>query len=203
MICLQDAAVFVDRKPPDVIPFDSLVDLGAEDGFTISLLRAVDFRGGRTLPGAGATRADPKGCASVGWQRMALFSLFIAPDAKNILKPSSSFEGMAGKFVVSPIVYEIVFQFYRSEVRTWAEDVGRWRDARRVISAHFPICEGNNNANPFNRGASPVARFVRAFDWAKSTDAAPVEYVDRDDLASLELVVGALRFIRAVPVPTE
>jgi len=73
----------------------------------------------------------------------ALFSLFIAPDAKNILKPSSSFEGMAGKFVVSPIVYEIVFQFYRSEVRTWAEDVGRWRDARRVISAHFPICEGN------------------------------------------------------------
>ena len=51
--------------------------------------------------------------------------------------------------------------------------------------------------------ASPVARFVRAFDWAKSTDAAPVEYVDRDDLASLELVVGALRFIRAVPVPTK
>jgi hypothetical protein len=48
-----------------------------------------------------------------------------------------------------------------------------------------------------------VARFVRAFDWAKSTNAAPVEYVDRDDLASLELVVGALRFIRAVPVPTE
>ena len=133
----------------------------------------------------------------------ALFSLFIAPDAKNILKPSSSFEGMAGKFVVSPIVYEIVFQFYRSEVRAWAEDVGRWRDARRVISAHFPICEGNNNGNPFNRGASPVARFVRAFDWAKSTNAAPVEYVDRDDLASLELVVGALRFIRAVPVPTE
>ena len=108
----------------------------------------------------------------------ALFSLFIAPDAKNILKPSASFEGMAGKFVVSPIVYEIVFQFYRSEVRTWAEDVGRWRDARRVISAHFPICEANNNmiGNPFNRGASPVARFVRAFDWAKSTDAAPVDF---------------------------
>ena len=202
-VLVTDAAVFVDRKPPDVIPFDSLVDLGAEDGFTISLLRAVDFRGGRTLPGAGATRADPKGCASVGWKRMALFSPFIAPDAKNILKPSSSFEGMTGKFVVSPIVYEIVFQFYRSEVRAWAEDVGRWRDARRVISAHFPICEGNNNVNPFNRGASPVARFVRAFDWAKSTDAAPVEYVDRDDLASLELVVGALRFIRAVPVPTK
>ena len=73
-VLVTDAAVFVDRKPPDVIPFDSLVDLGAEDGFTISLLRAVDFRGGRTLPGAGATRADPKGCASVGWKRMV--SLF-------------------------------------------------------------------------------------------------------------------------------
>jgi hypothetical protein len=76
-VLVTDAAVFVDRKPPDVIPFDSLVDLGAEDGFTISLLRAVDFRGGRTLPGAGATRADPKGMRIRGLETHGEFILIL------------------------------------------------------------------------------------------------------------------------------
>ena len=53
------------------------------------------------LWGGGGSRAmDPAGCAGVGWRRMALFSLFIAPDAKNILQPAASFRGLAGNFVV-------------------------------------------------------------------------------------------------------
>ena len=223
-VLVTDAAVYVDDQPPEVIPRSSLVDLGAPDGFTISLLRALDFRGGRTLPGADVTREDPDGCAKVGWKRMALFSLFIAPDAKNILKPDASFQGLAGKFVVSPIVYVIVFQHYRKEVLTWVNSIGRdWGGADRVIGAHFPVCErdamkrpgfggmfGAATTNPFDRvrggggegsrgGGSPVKRFTRAFAWAATAADAPAEYVDVDDLASLELVARFARFVRAVP----
>jgi len=100
-VLVTDAAVFVGPDPPAVIPRESLVDLGAEDGFTIRLLRAGNYRGGRDLAGGGGDRAaDPAGCAGVGWRRMVLFSLFIAPDAKNILQPAASFRGLAGNFVV-------------------------------------------------------------------------------------------------------
>ena len=34
------------ESAPDVIPEESLVDLGAEDGFTIRLLRLGNYRGG-------------------------------------------------------------------------------------------------------------------------------------------------------------
>ena len=224
-VFITDAAVYVKDEPPEVIPSRALVDLGAPDGFTISLLRALDFRGGRTLPGADVTRADPDGCAKVGWKRMALFSLFIAPDAKNILKPDASFAGLAGKFVVSPIVYVIVFQHYRKEVLTWVNAIGRdWGGADRVIGAHFPVCErdaikrpgfiggmfGAAMTNPFDSvrggggggssgGGTPVKRFTRAFAWAATAADAPAEYVDVDDLASLELVARFARFVRAVP----
>ena len=224
-VFITDAAVYVRDEPPEVIPNKALVDLGAPDGFTISLLRALDFRGGRALPGADVTRADPDGCAKVGWKRMALFSLFIAPDAKNILKPDESFAGLAGKFVVSPIVYVIVFQHYREEVLTWVDAIGRdWGGADRVIGAHFPVCErdaikrpgfiggmfGAAMTNPFDSvrggggggssgGGTPVKRFTRAFAWAATAADAPAEYVDVDDLASLELVARFARFVRAVP----
>jgi hypothetical protein len=119
---------------------------------------------------------------------MALFSLFIAPDAKNILNPERSFRGMAGKFVVSPIVFNVVFQFYREEVAAWAEKVSRW-NAERVIASHFPVPESASSAD-----------FLRAFDFAKSPDAIPAEYVDAEnDLASLNLVVRILAAINAVP----
>lgn len=82
----------VGESAPNVIPEESLVDLGAEDGFTIRLLRLGNYRGGQNLPGAGGDRdANRRACARIGWQRMALFSLFIAPDAKNILRPGDSF----------------------------------------------------------------------------------------------------------------
>ena len=72
VVLVTDAAVYVGESAPDVIPEESLVDLGAEDGFTIRLLRLGNYRGGRNLPGAGGDRdADPAGCAAIGWQRMA------------------------------------------------------------------------------------------------------------------------------------
>ena len=191
MLC-TDAAVFVGESPPDIIPSDSLVDLGDEDGFTIRLLRLGNYRGGRALPGAGADRTtDPDTCATVGWQRMALFSLFIAPDAQSILRPADSFAGLAGKFVVSPIVFAVVFQFYRREVAAWADAVGSWEDAELIISGHFPVYRGE--------GKGAVRLFVKAFEWARSDDRPPAEYVNPKDLASLELVVRILRALKAVP----
>ena len=41
--------------------------------------------------------------------------------------------------------------------------------------------------------------FTRAFAWAATANDAPAEYVDVDDLASLELVARFARFVRAVP----
>ena len=189
-VLVTDAAVYVSECPPEIIPRDALVDLGAEDGFTIRLLRLGNYRGGRNLPGAGGDRAvDPDACAAIGWRRMALFSLFIAPDAKNILAPEESFAGLANRFAVSPIVFEVVFQFYRDEVAAWARDVAAWKDAERVVSAHFPAYEGKDAAE----------KFAKAFEWAAAPNRIPAEYANREDLASLELVVRLLRFLKAVP----
>ena len=61
---VTDAAVFVSERPPEAVPRETLRDLGAEDGFTISLLRLGNYRGGRDLPGAGATERTPRSCAN-------------------------------------------------------------------------------------------------------------------------------------------
>ena len=190
-LLLTDAAVHVSPDPPEIIPRASLVDLGAEDGFTISLLRFGNYRGGRSLPGAGKDRvSDPDGCAAVGWRRMALFSLFIAPDAATILRPEASFAALEGRFAVSPIVYEVVFQFHREAVREWVESVRAMaRGAERVLAAHFPAYEGED----------AVDAFAEAFRWAESESDAPAEYANAEDLASLELVVRLLRFLKALP----
>ena len=189
---VTDAAVFVSTQPPEVIPRSTLIDLGAEDGFTISLLRFGNYRGGRDLPGSGGNRVEtPKLCERIGWQRMALFSLFIAPDARNILKPETSFKGLAGKFVVSPIVFAVVFQFHRSLVWEWVKAIETdWgEDVKHVVSAHFPAFSADGAAR----------KFTEAFEWAATPRSTPKEYADANDLRSLELLVRVLRFLKAVP----
>jgi hypothetical protein len=121
---------------------------------------------------------------------MALFSLFIAPDAATILRPEASFAALEGRFAVSPIVYEVVFQFHREAVREWVESVRAMaRGAERVMAAHFPAYEGED----------AVDAFAEAFRWAESESDAPAEYANAEDLASLELVVRLLRFLKALP----
>ena len=96
-----------------------------------------------------------------------------------------------GGWVVSPIVYAIVFQFHRAAVRTWAEAVASWKP-KRIVASHFPIPRGGD-------AKTSGASFLSAFDWAKSASASPAAYVDPNDMASLELVVRILRFIKALP----
>ena len=194
---VTDAAVFVSEQPPEAVPRETLRDLGAEDGFTISLLRLGNYRGGRDLPGAGGDRTNaPELCERIGWNRTALFSLFIAPDARNILRPKRSFAGLAGKFVVSPIVFMVVFQHHRGLVSEWANAiVADWGDEiEHVVSAHFPAFSAE-------RGETRIAarKFAEAFEWAATSDETPKEFVDTNDLKSLELVVRVLRFLKAVP----
>lgn len=187
-ILVTDAAVYVGEKAPEIIPESDLEDLGSDECFTIRLLKIGNYRGGRNIasPNIPASRREER--IANGWKRMALFSLFIAPDAKNILNPENSFRGLAGKFVVSPIVFNVVFQFYRDDVAKWAEKVSKW-NARRVIASHFPVPESATGAD-----------FLKAFEFAKTPDAIPSEYVDAEnDLASLNLVVRILRAINAVP----
>ena len=187
-LLVTDAAVYVGENAPGIIPEDDLESLGSDDCFTIRLLKLGNYRGGRNIASPQIPASQREARVSNGWMRMALFSLFIAPDAKNILNPERSFRGMAGKFVVSPIVFNVVFQFYREEVAAWAEKVSRW-NAERVIASHFPVPESASSTD-----------FLRAFDFAKSPDAIPAEYVDAEnDLASLNLVVRILAAINAVP----
>lgn len=187
-ILVTDAAVYVGDTAPEIIPESDLEDLGSDECFTIRLLKIGNYRGGRNIasPNIPASRREER--IANGWKRMALFSLFIAPDAKNILNPENSFRGLVGKFVVSPIVFNVVFQFYRDDVAKWAEKVSKW-NARRVIASHFPVPESATGAD-----------FLKAFEFAKTPDAIPSEYVDAEnDLASLNLVVRILRAINAVP----
>ena len=58
---------------------------------------------------------------------------------------------------------------------------------------------GGGGAGSNAGGGTPVKRFTRAFAWAATANDAPAEYVDVDDLASLELVARFARFVRAVP----
>lgn len=194
---VTDAAVFVSERPPEAIPRGTLRDLGAEDGFTISLLRFGNYRGGRSLPGAGGDRVkSPELCERIGWNRMALFSLFIAPDARNILRPERSFAGLAGKFAVSPIVYSVVFQHYRGSVREWVDAiVADWGDqTKHVVSAHFPAYSPGDG----EKGRAARA-FAEAFEWAATDGATPKEFADANDMKSLELLVRGLRAVKALP----
>lgn len=194
---VTDAAVFVAREPPKAIPKEALRDLGAEDGFTISLLRFGNYRGGRDLPGVECDRVEtPELCERTGWQRMALFSLFIAPDARNVLQPADSFAGLEGRFAVSPIVFSVVFQHHRAAVREWVDAiVADWGDAtKHVVSAHFPAFSQADVES-----GKAARAFAEAFEWAAVDGATPKEFVDANDLKSLELLVRVLRFLKAVP----
>jgi hypothetical protein len=138
--------------------------------------------------------------------RKALFSLFIAPDAKNILAPAKSFQGLRNKFVVSPIVFFVVFQFHRQAVWEWAQSIKTdWGEATElIVGGHFPPYRGNSsfqhtNANAERSKSEAVDKFVEAFQWANTLTEFPKEYVDPNDLKSLQVLVKVLRFLKAVP----
>jgi len=191
-ILITDAAVYVGERAPEVIEQRDLESLGSDECFTIKLLKFGNYRGGRNIASPQIPASQRQKRIINGWQRMVLFSLFIAPDAKNILNPGTSFRGLANKFVVSPIVYMVVFQFYRAEVATWARKVSKW-NAKRVVASHFPIPDSASGKDLLN-----------AFKWAETPNGVPAEYVDaKNDLASLNLVVRILGAINAVPKQTD
>lgn len=181
-LLVTDAAVYVDgENPPDIIPKEELRDLGSEESFTIKLLRGLNFKGGRDVE-----RANDVSDEINGWRRMTLFSLFIAPDAKNIINPAKSFNAMKNKFVVSPIVYVIVFQFFREEIREWKKNCQRrFIGANRVVASHFPVSK-----------KATAKDFYLAFKFADSDSEVPSYYSDPLDLGSLELVQKVLNFIK-------
>jgi hypothetical protein len=81
-------------------------------------------------------------------------------------------------------------------VSEWANAiVADWGDEiEHVVSAHFPAFSAE-------RGETRIAarKFAEAFEWAATSDETPKEFVDTNDLKSLELVVRVLRFLKAVP----
>ena len=181
-LLVTDAAVYVDgENPPDIIPKEELRDLGSEESFTIKLLRGLNFKGGRDVE-----RENDVSDEINGWRRMTLFSLFIAPDAKNIINPATSFNAMKNRFVVSPIVYVIVFQFFRKEIREWKKKCQRrFIGANKVVASHFPVPK-----------TARAKDFYSAFKFADSDSEVPSYFNDPLDLDSLKLVQKVLDFIK-------
>ena len=102
------------------------------------------------------------------------------------LESGIGFRGLAGKFVVSPIVFNVMFQFYRKEVAEWAQK-SQW-NAKRVIASHFPVPESATGED-FWRLSNSQSR-QRLFLPVCGRE---------NDLASLNLVVRILQAINAVP----
>jgi hypothetical protein len=93
---------------------------------------------------------------------------------------------MKNKFVVSPIVYVIVFQFFREEIREWKKNCQRrFIGANRVVASHFPVSK-----------KATAKDFYLAFKFADNDSEVPSYYSDPLDLGSLELVQKVLNFIK-------
>jgi len=72
-----------------------------------------------------------------GWQRDALLSLYFGPDGKTILEPSEAFRAIAGKWIVGPVCYSLVYGGkLRQEVQEWGDRICEW-DIEQILPCHF------------------------------------------------------------------
>lgn len=143
LLC-TDALVFVPEEPPDVLDKRELMDLGRTSGqFFLDLLVLTDWQGSGDYV-RNAQQADSKSkpkseteLIRTGWQRNALWALFLGPDGRSIINAEQSFNAIAGSWVVGPVCYALVYSGkFRQEVAAWAESICQW-DVQQIIPCHF------------------------------------------------------------------
>jgi len=143
LIC-TDALVFVPEEPPAVLDKEELTALGrTADNIVLDLVGLVNWRGaGDDLRNAKeeekAVGAPPEAeLLRRGWQRDALLSLYFGPDGQTILDPSKGFQAIAGKWIVGPVCYSLVYGGkIRKEVQEWADRICEW-DIQQILPCHF------------------------------------------------------------------
>lgn len=167
LIC-TDALVYVPEEPPEVLDRRELTELGRLNGnIVVDAVALTDWRGSgdlvREAKGAEAA-APPREDAQLlrtGWQRDALLALFFGPDGRSIVDPSQAFSAIAGRWLVGPVCYSLVYSGkIRQEVCEWSDALCEW-DIQQILPSHF--------AGPVRGTADDVRR---AFDVLRKAEGA-------------------------------
>ena len=145
-LLVTDAVMSLSEDPPPTVSRRDLLEWADDRNTAITGLRALGLFGVAQaarrygLRGAGE-RGEAEACA-LGWQRMALTSLYFGQE--DVLRPDRSFQALsARRLVVPPVVGTLVYgdggrDRVAEEVAEWAERVGRW-SFERVAPAHFEV----------------------------------------------------------------
>ncbi|KAF8071318.1 rbm8a [Scenedesmus sp. PABB004] len=133
-LLVTDAVVYVERDPPACIP-DAALRSQAQDGWLQRYLAggrsgaevAAVARRGRVEDSAEARRT--------AWARMSLLVLYFNP--ADLLTPQASFDAVAERLLVGPVVRTLVYDKIPNTVCDWVDAIcADWR-FERVIPCHF------------------------------------------------------------------
>eukprot|EP00877_Chromochloris_zofingiensis_P000565 jgi/Chrzof1/10509/Cz05g01130.t1 len=133
-LMVTDAVVYIDDKPPDVIPKQALMAV-AKDGF---LSRFV--AGGRSRQEVAAVARDGpvednEENRRLSWQRMSLLVLYFGPS--DLLTPQESFDAISKRVLVGPVVRTLVYNKIPNTVCDWVDSICADWKFNRIIPAHF------------------------------------------------------------------
>jgi hypothetical protein len=138
-LLVTDAVVQVPRNPPAVVEEDALLEAGGPLPAAVAAFSA----GPPGSPPPPSPPEDPAQRAALGWKRMALQILFFVPG--DLGRPQRSFDALAGRMIVSPVLRKLVFGNAKAEALAWVDEICRdWPRFSRILPCHFeaPIRAG-------------------------------------------------------------
>ena len=138
-LLVTDAVVQVPKTPPAVVEEGALLEAGGPLPAAVAAFSA----GPPGSPPPPPPPEDPARRAALGWKRMALQILFFVPG--DLGRPERSFDALAGKLIVSPVLRKLVFGNARPEALAWVDEICRdWPRFSRILPCHFeaPIRAG-------------------------------------------------------------
>eukprot|EP00184_Porphyridium_aerugineum_P008192 CAMPEP_0184693020 /NCGR_PEP_ID=MMETSP0313-20130426/1324_1 /TAXON_ID=2792 /ORGANISM="Porphyridium aerugineum, Strain SAG 1380-2" /LENGTH=452 /DNA_ID=CAMNT_0027150967 /DNA_START=125 /DNA_END=1483 /DNA_ORIENTATION=- len=124
-LLVTDAVVKIPRTPPEVVDPKAIKE-GAEDRFYST------FRTGFTEK---PITEFPKPTTELGWARVALLASYFGPF--DLLHPEKSFDALADRLIVAPVVRKLVYSRISKEIADFAMDVAACWNFDKVIPAHF------------------------------------------------------------------
>ncbi|UPQ97223.1 RecQ-mediated genome instability protein [Chloropicon primus] len=150
MVC--DAVISVGKKPVVPISRRDLEEWADDRNTAITGLRLLglfgvrerwnDLRAARSLKQQDPAERGAEKCAmSLGWQRMAMTSLYFGQ--ADVLRPSKSFEQLSSRLVVPPVLGTLVYGPGKTDevaavVEKWSGKVAEWKFST-VIPSHFDV----------------------------------------------------------------
>ena len=138
-LLVTDAVVQVPRTAPAVVEEEALLEAGGPLPAAVAAFSA----GPPGSPPPPPPPAAPAQRAALGWKRMALQILFFVPG--DLGRPERSFDALAGKMIVSPVLRKLVFGNARREALAWVDEIcSDWPKFNKILPCHFeaPIRAG-------------------------------------------------------------